>query len=88
MTRPKILVTSAAGHTGAAAVRELLQKGFPVRAFVRRRDARSQALEDAGARIMIRSSGLIARMRCTICSVDCRAMGLPQLGQWGAPIEE
>ena len=42
--KPRILVTSAAGHTGAAAVGELLQKGFPVRAFVRRQDARSEAL--------------------------------------------
>jgi len=51
MIRPKILVTSAAGHTGAAAVHELLAKGFPVRAFVRRKDARSIALEEAGAEI-------------------------------------
>ena len=38
--KPRILVTSAAGRTGAAAVHELLAKGFPVRAFVRREDAR------------------------------------------------
>ncbi len=53
MTKPKILVTSAAGHTGAAAVHELLAKGFPVRAFVRRKDARSIALEKAGAEIFV-----------------------------------
>ncbi|MCG8325641.1 MAG: NmrA family NAD(P)-binding protein [Thiotrichales bacterium] len=51
MTKPKILITSAAGHTGAPAVFELLKLGFPVRAFVRRRDARSAALETAGAEI-------------------------------------
>ena len=45
MTKPKILVTAAAGHTGAAAVYQLLEMGFPVRAFVRRRDARATALE-------------------------------------------
>ena len=33
MNKPKILVTSAAGHTGAAAVHELLKKNIPVRAF-------------------------------------------------------
>lgn len=44
MTKPKILVTSAAGHTGSAAVLQFLEKGFPVRAFVRRRDARSEAV--------------------------------------------
>ena len=53
MTKPRILVTSAAGRTGAAAVLQLLEKGFPVRAFVRRRDARSEALEKAGAQIAV-----------------------------------
>ncbi len=53
MTQPKILVTSAAGRTGAAAVLRLREKGFPVRAFVRRRDARSKALESAGAEIFV-----------------------------------
>ncbi len=53
MTKPKILVTSAAGHTGAATVHELLAKGFPVRAFVRRKDARAIALEEAGAEIFV-----------------------------------
>ena len=51
MTKPKILVTSAAGRTGTAAVLQFLEKGFPVRAFVRRRDARGDALEAAGAEI-------------------------------------
>jgi uncharacterized protein YbjT (DUF2867 family) len=49
--KPRILVTSAAGHTGAAAAHELLAKGFPVRAFVRREDARSNKLKQAGAEI-------------------------------------
>ena len=49
--KPKILVTSAAGRTGSAAVLQLLEKGFPVRAFVRRRDARAQALVRAGAEL-------------------------------------
>ncbi len=53
MIKPKILVTSAAGRTGAAAVLQLLEKGFPVRAFVRRRDARSEVLERAGAEVMV-----------------------------------
>lgn len=53
MTKPKILVTSAAGHTGTAVVRQLVEKGFPVRAFVRRPDARAQALERAGAEIFV-----------------------------------
>lgn len=53
MTRPRILVTSAAGRTGAAAVFQLLEKGFPVRAFVRRRDARAEELARAGAELFV-----------------------------------
>ena len=52
MTKPKILVTSAAGRTGSAAVLQLLEKEFPVRAMVRRRDARSEVLEKAGADVV------------------------------------
>ena len=53
MTKPRILVTGAAGHTGSPAVLQLLEKGFPVRAFVRRNDARAAALERAGAEIFV-----------------------------------
>lgn len=51
--KPRILVTSAAGHTGAAAVHELLRRDFPVRAFVRRDDARAERLRQAGAEIFV-----------------------------------
>ena len=53
MSKPKILVTSAAGPTGAPVIRELLAQGFPVRAFVRRQDARSQALKRLGAEVLV-----------------------------------
>ena len=51
--KPRILVTSAAGHTGSATTIQLLEKGFPVRAFVRRNDARSERLQQAGAEIFV-----------------------------------
>ncbi len=51
--KPKILVTSAAGHVGMAACIELLRTGHSVRAFVRSRDARAAALEKAGAELFI-----------------------------------
>lgn len=51
--KPRVLVTSAAGHTGAVAVTQLLEDGFPVRAFVRRQDPRSERLEAAGAEIFV-----------------------------------
>ena len=51
MTKPKILVTTAAGKTGFATAMQLLEKGFPVRALVRRRSRRSESLRKAGAEI-------------------------------------
>ena len=53
MTKPRILVTGAAGRNASAAVLDLLGKGFPVRAFVRRQDARSEKLRQAGAEIFV-----------------------------------
>lgn len=53
MTKPKILVTTAGGKTGTAVVKQLLEKEFPVRAFVHRRDHRSEALQKVGAEIAV-----------------------------------
>lgn len=51
MHKPLILVTGAAGQTGSSATRQLLAAGYPVRALVRREDARSAALKALGAEI-------------------------------------
>ena len=51
--RPKILVTSAAGRTGRETVRMLREKGYPVRAFVHRKDHRADELERCGAEIFV-----------------------------------
>lgn len=53
MTKPRILVTSAAGNTGFQTTRQLLEKGFPVRALVRRADQRSETLKALGAQIQV-----------------------------------
>jgi NAD(P)H dehydrogenase (quinone) len=53
MTRPTILVTSAAGHTGQPVVEQLLAKGFPVRAMVRQIDSRAEALSRLGAKVIV-----------------------------------
>ena len=53
LMKPRILVTSAAGKTGIPTTLGLLEKGFRVRAFVRRQDARSQRLEEAGAELFV-----------------------------------
>ncbi len=52
MASTLIAVTAAAGKTGHAVVRELRDKGLPVRALVRGTDARSEALVQLGAEIV------------------------------------
>ncbi len=53
MTKRIILVTGAAGKTGAPVVRQLLERGYPVRAFVRQIDDRSQRLSALGAEVVV-----------------------------------
>lgn len=53
MRKPTILVTSAAGKTGAATVLRLLDLGFPVKAMVRKDDHRAASLAKAGAQIVV-----------------------------------
>jgi uncharacterized protein YbjT (DUF2867 family) len=51
-----ILVTGAAGRTGSVGrtvVGLLLDRGFPVRAMVRREDERAASLRAAGAQVVI-----------------------------------
>lgn len=53
MSKPLTLVTAAAGKTGSAVVAELLSRGMPVRALVRREDARSRHLTSQGADVVV-----------------------------------
>lgn len=55
MKKPKILVTSAAGKTGFPTVLQLLEKDYPVRAFVHCADHRSEMLRSRGAEIFVGS---------------------------------
>ena len=68
-SRPKILVTSATGKTGIPTTLQLLEKGFPVRAFVRRLDQRSKALESAGAEIFVGNQYSLTDMRAAMNGV-------------------
>lgn len=52
-THPNVLVTSGAGKTGLHVALQLLEKGVPVRAFVRRKDHRAETLMRAGADLFI-----------------------------------
>ena len=51
--KPQILVTGAVGKTGAAVVEQMLGRGFPVRAIVRRSDDRASRLESLGAEVLV-----------------------------------
>jgi NAD(P)H dehydrogenase (quinone) len=53
MLKPKIIVTGATGKTGSVVVAELLKAGYPVRAMVRREDARSVRVRTQGAEIAV-----------------------------------
>ena len=63
MTKPTILVTGATGKTGFATSMQLLAGGYPVRAFVRRSDHRSAALQNSGAEILVGSLNDIGDIR-------------------------
>lgn len=69
MSKPKILVTSAAGNTGIPVTLQLLDYGFPVRAFVRSYDKRAKRLEEAGAEIFVGDMYSIADMRKAMTDV-------------------
>ncbi len=53
MTTPTILVTGAGGKTGSYVVKQLIEDGFPVRTFVRRRDERSKRFTSLGADVVV-----------------------------------
>jgi NAD(P)H dehydrogenase (quinone) len=53
MSGSKILVTGATGKTGGQTVDILRESGRDVRAFVHRRDARAEALEERGAEVVV-----------------------------------
>ncbi|MEM9193786.1 MAG: NAD(P)H-binding protein [Myxococcota bacterium] len=61
--KPTILVTSASGKTGRETALQLLRHGLNVRAFVRRQDARSRLLADAGAEVFVGNQFSLSDMR-------------------------
>lgn len=75
MRHPTILVTGATGKTGRVVVAELRRHDWPVRAVVHRRDARSQALEQLGAEVVVAdlfdADELAAAMRGTQRAYYC-----------------
>ena len=68
--KPRILVTAAVGHTGSIVVQQLLSSGFRVRAFVRRHDARSEALRQLGAEIFAGDLSDMRDLRAALVDVQ------------------
>jgi len=53
MNKEKILITTANSHAGLTAAKELLELGFPVRAFVRNpNNQKAKELKSLGAEIL------------------------------------
>lgn len=75
-----VLITAAAGDTGRHAVARLLEKGFRVRALVRKDDARAQKLRDQGAEVMIGDMASLRDMRL--------AMNGMQMAYFCYPVQE
>ena len=78
MQKPTILVTGATGKTGSATIAQLVAKGYPVRALVRRTDARSEGLRKLGAEIVIGSLEDMTDLRAAMKGVQ-RAYFCPPL---------
>ena len=68
--KPKLLVTSAAGKTGLPTALQLLEKGYPVRAFVRRNDHRAVRLKSAGADLFIGDQYRLDDMRRAMTGIQ------------------
>lgn len=62
MIKPRIIVTGATGKTGSVVATELLKAGYPVRAMVRREDARSARLRAHGAEIAVAEMSDVERV--------------------------
>ena len=78
MTRPRILITGAAGKTGAPTVVQLIEKGYLVRALVRQADARAERLRQAGAEVVAGSLEDVRDLKGAMRGVD-RAYFCPPL---------
>jgi NAD(P)H dehydrogenase (quinone) len=70
MLNPKILVTGAAGKTGSQVTAQLLERGFPVRALVRKFDERSEKLGDLGAEVVVGDFLDLASIRRATAGVE------------------
>ncbi len=72
MNKPRVLVLTAAGKTGLPTALQLLREGFPVTAFVRREDRRSERLRHRARTLSPVRSPILS-----ICGGQWRGRGAP-----------
>lgn len=70
MNQPTILVTAATGNTGFPTAMQLLERAYPVRAFVRKESERSKRLRAMGAEIFVGSLDDIGDIRRALVAVQ------------------
>lgn len=70
MSKPRILVLTAAGKTGMPVALQLLEEGYPVTAFVHQADQRSEHLKAQGADIVVGSLTDITDMRTAMAGAQ------------------
>lgn len=75
--KPKVLVTSAAGHTGLPATLQSLERGFPVRAFVCTDDVRAKRLTRAGTEVFVGDIRSFRDVRSAACTRPTTRPGCP-----------
>lgn len=72
-----VLITGATGETGRAAVRESIALGLTVRAMVHKNDARAEALERLGAKVVVGDLLEINTVRSAMEGVDAAYLVWP-----------
>lgn len=70
LSQTTVLVTAAVGDTGRPTVERLLEKGFKVRALVRKDDARAQKLRNLGAEVWLGNMSSLRDIRQALHGVQ------------------
>ena len=80
-----VLVTGAAGDTGRPTVKLLLERGFRVKALVRKDDQRAQRLRDLGAEVVLGDMLSLRDIRIAMTDVQRAYFCYPLPKGWSRP---
>jgi NAD(P)H dehydrogenase (quinone) len=81
MSSQMILVTGATGKTGMPVVKQLLERGFSVRALARRHDERSERLSALGAQVVLGDLLDLESMRTAMQNISRAYFCYPPQGE-------